>query len=105
SAGRPTPLLVEPDGEGTLLDGDPGPPLGVTQHASYGDRTRRTQPPGARMLYSDGLVERRNQSITEGLARLEAACGPHTDPNTLLDQVVQALLGDESQPDDEGTRL
>jgi serine phosphatase RsbU (regulator of sigma subunit) len=57
------------------------------------------------MLYSDGLVERRNQSITEGLARLEAVCGPHTDPNTLLDQIVQALLGDESQPDDDVTLL
>jgi serine phosphatase RsbU (regulator of sigma subunit) len=105
SAGHPNPLLVEPDGKGTLLHGDPGPPLGVTLHANYADRTCRIQPNGSLMLYSDGLVERRDQSITQGLARLEAVCGPHTDPNTLLDQVVQALLGDESQSDDDVTLL
>ncbi|NUR07681.1 MAG: serine/threonine-protein phosphatase [Nocardioidaceae bacterium] len=105
SAGHLNPLVVGPEGDGRLLDGDPGPPLGVTERATYVDRACRIQPNGSLMLYSDGLVERRTGSISEGLARLEAVRGPHIGPDGLLDHVLEALLVDDSRLDDDVTVL
>ncbi|RBY78126.1 hypothetical protein DQ238_13045 [Geodermatophilus sp. TF02-6] len=73
SAGHPYGLLCAPDGGVTLLDRAQGLILGVEADLDY--PTGRTTLPGgaAVLLYTDGLVERRGESLDEGLARLTAA--------------------------------
>jgi serine phosphatase RsbU (regulator of sigma subunit) len=105
SAGHLNPLVVGTAGEGRLLLGDPGPPIGVSKGASYVDRTYRIQDRGLLMLYTDGLVERRSCSITDGLSRLESIPGPHTGPEGLCDEVLSVLLEDDTPLADDVTLL
>ncbi len=73
NAGHPPPLFVGPDGRASLLAQRNGPPLGVSADAKY-LTARFALPPGSKLLlYTDGLIERRGESIDEGLGRLRAA--------------------------------
>ena len=50
-------------------------------------------PPGALLcLYTDGLVERRDRSIDDGIARLSAAV-PAADPETACAAIMLAMAG------------
>ncbi len=70
SAGHPLPMMSSPESEVATVIADVDPPLGVDS----GVRRRTTTldvPPGAVLaLFTDGLVERRGESITDGLERL-----------------------------------
>ena len=52
--------------------------------------------------FSDGLVETRDASITDGLERLRVAAehGPDGDLDVLLDHLVDEMLRDQEQDDD-----
>ena len=53
------------------------------------------------MLYTDGLVERRGESIETGLQRLVAACrNGSPDPEKLCNQLLALLLDEHSNHDD-----
>jgi serine phosphatase RsbU (regulator of sigma subunit) len=53
------------------------------------------------LLYTDGLVERRDAPITDGLARLlSAASGASREPERFCDTVVEEMLGTEGPADD-----
>jgi serine phosphatase RsbU (regulator of sigma subunit) len=53
------------------------------------------------LLYTDGLVERRDASIGIGLARLASAARvAERDPERFCDAVVRAMLGTEGPLDD-----
>ena len=93
-AGHPYPLLIEPDGTVRLLDEGREPSLaafgltleGVPGHASF--------PPGSLLvLYTDGLIERRGESLDDGLARLAAvAPGLHRLPVGMVGRELRQLL-------------
>jgi serine phosphatase RsbU (regulator of sigma subunit) len=100
SAGHLNPLLVLDTGASELLDGDPGPPLGVSETAVYTDRSCRVQPGGSLLVYTDGLVERSSRPIDHGLALLESVRGPHRDPDQLCEQVLTLLVGQPPTCDD-----
>jgi serine phosphatase RsbU (regulator of sigma subunit) len=52
-------------------------------------------------LYTDGLIERRTESIDFGLQRLRAACADAPDdPEALCDFVLETMLGDDPLSDD-----
>jgi serine phosphatase RsbU (regulator of sigma subunit) len=105
SAGHLNPLVIQASGEARLLRGDPGPPLGVSDMAEYVDRAAQIPPGGSVLLYTDGLVERRSSSISEGLARLESIRMPSSDPESMCDHVLAALLGYDSPASDDVTVL
>jgi len=69
SVGHPPLLVVEPDGTPRWTARASSPPLGLVDVAPA---THVLEVPrgGALVLYSDGLVERRDESITAGLDRL-----------------------------------
>ena len=72
NAGHPPPLLLLPDGSVQVWWVPPEPLLGLPPH---GTRTtaQRYVPPGSTLfLYTDGLVEDRQQLLDEGVDRL---CG------------------------------
>jgi serine phosphatase RsbU (regulator of sigma subunit) len=60
NAGHPPPVLVSPQGEPVLLTGDIGVVLGVAPERSRVDREVELAPGSTLLLYTDGLVERRN---------------------------------------------
>ena len=105
SAGHLNPLVVRAAGEARLLRGDPGPPFGASDTALYVDRGFEIPRDGSVLLYTDGLVERRPSSISDGLARLESLRVPSTDPDGLCDHVLAALLAYGSPTNDDVTVL
>ncbi|GAA1979796.1 hypothetical protein GCM10009718_15780 [Isoptericola halotolerans] len=85
TAGHPPPVVVGPDGASTVpVLG--APPLGVgTRDDRSGSAT--VERGGALVLYSDGLVERRDESIVDSLERLRATTGQTTRAARLLELV------------------
>jgi serine phosphatase RsbU (regulator of sigma subunit) len=100
SAGHPPPLVVCTDGSSRLLDGEPGPPLGVIAPADYPQHEVRLHPGDTLLLYSDGLVERRAVPLAMGLSALETIHIPDTEPEAMCDHLLQVMLVDGANLDD-----
>jgi anti-sigma regulatory factor (Ser/Thr protein kinase) len=100
-AGHPPPLVVHPSGEAVYLEGGRTLPLGVDADApiEVADATLET---GATIvLYTDGLVERRDASIDEGFAAVRESAGSvAAGPDTLIDHVLRSAFGDAERDDD-----
>ncbi|NHC15587.1 SpoIIE family protein phosphatase [Motilibacter deserti] len=88
NAGHLPPLLALPGGDVQRLDGVSGPPLGAGRP---GLREHRVElPPGTGLLlYTDGLVERRDSDIDAGIDALVAELERVT---LLADGVPEALV-------------
>jgi serine phosphatase RsbU (regulator of sigma subunit) len=91
SAGHLPPLLIS-DGSGEFIQSEVGVPIGVSARARYVS-TAVAAPPAATLLaFTDGLVERRGESIDAGLARLARAATSHPAAlDELLDRLVEDL--------------
>ena len=102
NAGHPPALLRSPDGTVVMLEGGGSPPLGGPFGTLYREETRAITPGSTIVLYTDGLIEVRGESIDMGLNRLvRAAQEDHAgQPEGLLDHVVAAMLGGEPSADD-----
>ncbi|MEV6742307.1 SpoIIE family protein phosphatase [Streptomyces sp. NPDC051104] len=71
SAGHPPPVLLHPDGASELLDQATDPPLGARpEHVPHPQANATYTPGDTLILYTDGLIERRDEDIDTGLARL-----------------------------------
>ncbi len=101
SAGHLPPLVAFADGRVELLETVRGLPLGAEPQAKYRQDTVALPAGSVLVLYTDGLVERRDRSIDDGLAALRAAvaAGPK-DPDRLLDHVLEQVMGDREREDD-----
>lgn len=99
SAGHPPPVLALPGATGQPLDRRAEPPLGVV--APNGRSTIRLPfPPGSLLaLYTDGLVERRGEMITDGIDRLCQAVTP-APPDIVCRHIMLRLIGDTKPEDD-----
>ncbi|MFD9126898.1 PP2C family protein-serine/threonine phosphatase [Kitasatospora sp. NPDC059571] len=98
SAGHLPPALVAPDGTVELLPVDPGPPL-ATGFGGFPEATAKVPPGHHLLLYTDGLVERREESIDASLARLTRLRLPRGAGG---EQLLDAVLADLSPaPDDD----
>ena len=97
-AGHPPPLVLGHDGATRFLDQDRGGPVGVVTGAGFRQAADALRPGDTLLLYTDGLVERRGQSLDEGFRDLERTAGKGSRwPDELCDQLV-AELG--NVPDD-----
>ncbi len=99
SAGHLPPLIAYPGGPAGPAEVPPSVLIGM---ASPGPRRVSTMdlPPGALLcLYTDGLVERRDRSIDDGIARLSAAV-PAADPETACAAIMLAMAGYTTHNDD-----
>ncbi len=72
SAGHPFGLLQSPAGAVTPLDGARGRALGVTADSAYPAGRAVLEVGGTLLLYTDGLVERRDADLDQGVDRLVA---------------------------------
>ena len=100
-AGHPPPIMVSGEGAVELLEGGLAPPLGVVP-AIGGEETDVDLPTGATIyFYTDGLVERRRESLDQGLLRLQASLrGTPADLEQTCDRIVGNLLGNGGVADD-----
>ncbi|WP_206309382.1 SpoIIE family protein phosphatase/ATP-binding protein [Streptomyces sp. A0642] len=98
-AGHPGPALVRPDGTVEFPEIPAGLPLGIGGMPF--EATELDVPEGSRLvLYTDGLVERRDRDIDDGLRQLrDALAGRDRTPEETCDDVLEALL--PSRPGDD----
>jgi PAS domain S-box-containing protein len=104
SAGHLPAIVQSRDGSTRWLDGSRGVPLGVTETACSTEAHDRLEPGDLLVLYTDGLVERRTESLDVGFERLAAALTaspwPGTSPDAIADGLVSELLGERVRADD-----
>jgi GAF domain-containing protein/anti-sigma regulatory factor (Ser/Thr protein kinase) len=101
SAGHPPPLVVEPGGGTRFLEGGLSVPLGALAHPVY-EEVEFELPPGSLvMAYTDGLVERRDLWVDEGMEELRRAA-PRIggDVDAFCDGVLDEMLGHSPSSDD-----
>jgi serine phosphatase RsbU (regulator of sigma subunit)/anti-sigma regulatory factor (Ser/Thr protein kinase) len=101
NAGHPPALVVTDASSGYLPDGL-APPVGVTPDDQFDEVSHQLAPGATLLLYTDGLVERRGVSITDGLDRLrrEAAGHAGSDLDDMCDRLLSALVVDGQLSDD-----
>jgi sigma-B regulation protein RsbU (phosphoserine phosphatase) len=107
NAGHFDPLIVHSDGTSTLLSGG-GPPLGMFRATSFEPRTAAIVPGDLMVLFTDGLVELRNESDEFfGVAGIENAVTENrrAGPRELARAVLAAASDFSSSrpPDDDLT--
>ena len=97
NAGHPRPLLISPTGEGTYLDGGRMLPIGVTEDLEPREITVPLAEGSTLLLFTDGLVERRLESIDVSLERLRRAASEHRGGlDEFCDHVIAATAIDGS---------
>ena len=104
NGGHPPPLLRGADGTGHFLEGGNGL-MGVEDHA-YDTYEERTGAHDMVVLYTDGLIERRGESLDVGLERLAdaASAGPET-AQRMCDHILDQLLEPPGQRYDDVTAV
>jgi serine phosphatase RsbU (regulator of sigma subunit) len=96
-AGHPPPLLVR-GAEAHPLTTPAGILLGAGRDG-YQEASLFLEPGDLLLLYSDGLIERRDRSLEEGLATLTGAAAGINDPGRIIDAVLAALGSTDPEDD------
>jgi PAS domain S-box-containing protein len=104
NGGHPPLLLRRAGGECAYLDGGNG--LMGVEERPYETFERSLDPGSTVVLYTDGLIERRGESLDAGLDRLLSAAqaGPY-EPRALRDHILAWLLDPTTQRDDDVTAV
>jgi anti-sigma regulatory factor (Ser/Thr protein kinase) len=101
SAGHLPAALRMPDGTVELLEGGRGMPLCASDQAHYTEAERDLPAGSMLLLYTDGLIERRGESLDVGLDRLVHAL--RTAPGNVedvADRLLRDFLADDAPADD-----
>ena len=96
--GHPPPLVLGPGGTVTWLDGASSALLG--RGGKRPSAALHVEPGSTVVLYTDGLVERRGESLDDGMARLVAAASEVADADNAARRIVERV-GPESGIDDD----
>jgi PAS domain S-box-containing protein len=100
AAGHPPPLVIGPDGA-RFLEGGRSVPIGAADPAIFREATAILPPGASLLLYTDGLVERRDTPLEERLTELaDAATKAGDELGELCEHVIAAQLGDADPGDD-----
>jgi len=99
SAGHYPPVIASPGRPAELADVPPGLLIGAVPSVRRRVTTVGISPGTLLCFYTDGLIERRDQRIDHGLARLCRAVKAEP-PDTACVTVMGALVGSEPVPDD-----
>lgn len=105
NAGHPPPLVLHPDGTVQRLEGRLGAPLGV-QAEPFRELSVQLPAGSTLVLYTDGLIESRDQDIDVGLAALERVVAQISDGSSEQDLAgvadgILAALGRAQGHDDD----
>jgi serine phosphatase RsbU (regulator of sigma subunit) len=98
-AGHPAPVVAAPDGTCGYADLPIGPPLGVEPMRPRQAHSIDVPPGAVAVFYTDGLVERRHESLTDRIARL---CDVVTaaNPEEVCGAVMGRMIGLDAPTDD-----
>ena len=99
NAGHPPPLVIQPDGTATYLAQQGNIPLGASELARYRADTHPFPSGASIVLYTDGLVERRGESIEQGLERLQALSTGGGEMEALCARLVDGLAPETRRDD------
>ncbi|WP_167586465.1 GAF domain-containing SpoIIE family protein phosphatase [Kineococcus rubinsiae] len=101
NAGHLPPLLLHPDGHAELLSHRPELLLGLAAETPRTSHTHDLPPGSTLLLFTDGLIERRDRPLSRGLDELLAAAGRHRELPLaeFLDALVTELVGDRPLDD------
>lgn len=93
NAGHPYPLLIPRVGDPVFLTDTHGPPLGVdSEGVQYGMTSVGFDSGDTLLLYSDGLIERREGDLDADFERLRSTIPLDADrPRALVDELVDLL--------------
>ena len=93
-AGHPLPVLLRADGSAGEVAVDGGVPLGVLDQATWPVTTVTLDAGDRLVLYTDGLIERRDADLDHGVAALLSAVGavaPGRSADQACDDILAAL--------------
>jgi serine phosphatase RsbU (regulator of sigma subunit) len=99
-AGHPPPVVTSAGSAAAFADVETSPPLGALPTSRARRSTTMTLGPDATVaFYTDGLIERRSESIEDGLERLRSAMtsGP---PDRVAAEIMRSLVADTIPQDD-----
>jgi PAS domain S-box-containing protein len=102
-AGHPPPILVTAGGHYHLFDQARSLPLAMLPDGWQRSEATAALPPGATlMLYTDGLVERRNQTLDTGIDAAAITVAEHAQdhPDHVADHVMSAMSPAAGYEDD-----
>ena len=102
NAGHPPPMVLTPEGRVDVLTTERADLLlGVDPAAPRRESVVTLGPDAVVLLYTDGLVERRDEDLDHGLARLQAILAELAgrDLDELVDEVLARML--PATPDDD----
>jgi serine phosphatase RsbU (regulator of sigma subunit)/anti-sigma regulatory factor (Ser/Thr protein kinase) len=101
SAGHPPPLVIAPDGDAYYLPTTGGVALGASRASRYNELECALPSGSTIVLYTDGVVEIRGESLDDGLERLrEIASRGHESVEALCDTIIAEMVVDGRPPDD-----
>jgi hypothetical protein len=93
NAGHPKPLLLQDDVV-RFVDTPVGVPIGVTRTAVYEAVSVSVAPQATLLAFTDGLFERRGETIDDGLERLRRATRGERSLEVLLSEIVPTQASD-----------
>ena len=102
NAGHPPPLVLSPDGKVSVLEGPVADLLlGVSPNVPREDRVAVLERGSTVLLYTDGLVERRDRDIDAGTAELVDVLGASAGLplEALCDQILERLFLPDAEDD------
>jgi serine phosphatase RsbU (regulator of sigma subunit) len=103
NGGHPPPLLRPPGGGCAYLEGGNG--LVGVEDVVYETRSQGFDRGAALVLYTDGLIERRGESLDAGLERLQSAADTGPDNPELLCEHIVARLAEAPELYDDITAV
>ena len=100
-AGHPYPLIVRGDGSTDYLTGEGGPPIGSGATGKLSEDSVTMKPGDTLLLYTDGLIERRGQRLSDGEGRLaEIAANAPADIEQKCTEIIDRMTEGEEFNDD-----
>lgn len=100
NAGHPPPLSRAPHGQARRIVEGASPPIGALPETTFQDAELALPPRSSLVFYTDGLVERRGESIDTSIDRLAEIVGRSDEPvHQLIDIILDGLELDD-HPDD-----
>jgi serine phosphatase RsbU (regulator of sigma subunit)/CheY-like chemotaxis protein/anti-sigma regulatory factor (Ser/Thr protein kinase) len=100
-AGHPPPALRTAAGEIRFLETGRTLPLGIDDRVLAEEAEYRVAPGDTLLLFTDGLVERRHESINTGFDRLrDAFTSAPADVDRLCDYVLERTVSEQASHDD-----
>ena len=99
SAGHPPPLILSLPNHTSFAEGRPGSPLGTVTFPSFEESVIALEPGSVVLLYTDGLVERPDVPLSDGMDALAAAAAGTDDTADLCRTLPSRVLNGGSADD------